>query len=288
MLSYQHAYHAGNFADVHKHLLLTRVLAYLNQKPAGWTCYETHAGDGMYDLSSAEALKTGEADAGIKRLLSERVSAGPLPEMMQTYLDIVRAQLEQQRYPGSPGIALGMAREQDAQVLCELHPAAFEALRGWAGTARRHQGARIAVHQRDGFEGVAALSPPAGGRGVVLIDPSYEIKSDYDTIPQWTDTLLQKWRGAVVMQWYPMLAKAGQAEILAGMKAALPAASGIRLTVEWLTTGAAGMRGDRTPGMSGSGMVITNAPWTLADELAGIKDWLNEHLSIVQHIEVLN
>ncbi|WP_416396694.1 23S rRNA (adenine(2030)-N(6))-methyltransferase RlmJ [Allohahella sp. A8] len=286
MLSYQHAYHAGNFADVHKHLLLSRVLAYLNLKPAGWTCYETHAGDGMYDLASVEALKTGEAEAGIKRLLNESARDLTLPEVMQTYVDIVRAQLDQQRYPGSPGIALGLAREQDAQVLCELHPAAFAALHGWASSARRHSGARISVHQRDGFEGVAALSPPAGGRGVVLIDPSYEIKADYETIPLWTAALLQRWRGAVVMQWYPILAKAGHAEILATMKAALPPTTGVRLTVEWSATGSAGMRGDRTPGMSGSGMVITNAPWTLADELAGIKDWLNEHLSIVQRIEV--
>ncbi|MHA1128680.1 MAG: 23S rRNA (adenine(2030)-N(6))-methyltransferase RlmJ, partial [Alphaproteobacteria bacterium] len=165
MLSYQHAYHAGGPADLHKHIALAELLALLTRKPRGITYMETHAGRGLYDLSSVEAMKTGEAKDGIAKI--------DLPDCpFAVAVKTVRQMHGETIYHGSPAIAAAMARANDKMYLMELHPAEFKALSvNLEGEA--------SVHRRDGFEGVLAISPPKPRKGLVLIDPSYEVKSEY-------------------------------------------------------------------------------------------------------------
>ena len=163
MLSYQHAYHAGNAADLHKHVALAALLALLTSKPRGISYLESHAGRALYDLAGAEARKTGEAEAGIGRLAG---GEGPYWEA----LEAIRERFGAQAYPGSPMIAWHFLRDQDRMHLCELHPAETEALRRVLGG-----GGGVAIHRRDGHEGLHALVPPVPRRGLALIDPSYEV-----------------------------------------------------------------------------------------------------------------
>ena len=204
MLSYQHAYHAGGPADLHKHIALAELLALLTRKPRGITYMETHAGRGLYDLASAESAKTGEAAEGIAKIT--------LPDCPFTdAVKSVRAMHGETAYPGSPAIAAAMSRAKDKMQLMELHPAEFKALRiNFEGEA--------AVHRRDGYEGVMAVSPPKPRKGLVLIDPSYEIKDEYLQVADFTNKLMAKWPEATVMIWYPILKAARHKEMLAALK----------------------------------------------------------------------
>ncbi len=205
MLSYQHAYHAGNQADLQKHDALARLIAALTRKDRGITYMETHAGRGLYDLGSPEAAKTGEAAEGI---LKADLPPGPYAEALAA----VRAAHGTQAYPGSPLIAATLLRPQDRLHLMELHPAEHTALK------RAVRGANVAVHKRDGYEGVLALSPPTPRKGLVLIDPSYEVKSEYDDVPVFVRKLLAKWPEASVLVWYPILPDDRHQRLLAGLK----------------------------------------------------------------------
>lgn len=189
MLSYQHGYHAGGPADIHKHRALAAVLSLLTQKERPLTYMETHAGRGLYDLTSAQAEKTGEWRAGIGKAVRDE-------HPFWVALDRVRAYFGPNSYPGSPLIAQALLREQDQCVLMELHPAEHAALADAIDAE---------VHRRDGFEGVLALSPPKPRRGLVLIDPSYEVKTEYAGVVDFVKALLVKWPEAVVMVWYPIL-----------------------------------------------------------------------------------
>ncbi len=198
MLSYQHAYHAGNRADIQKHGLLASVLEILVRKERPLSYIETHAGRGVYDLTAAEAEKTGEAAQGWLSL--EKDALAKLP---QGYVEAVRALNKgalKPLYPGSPLVAAHMLRPQDELHLMELHPQEHAAL---AGIFRSDK--RVHVHKRDGLEGVLALSPPRHRRGLVLVDPSYEIKTEYESIPAFAEKLLRKWPEACLLIWAPML-----------------------------------------------------------------------------------
>lgn len=171
MLSYLHGFHAGNFADLHKHAILVALLEALNRKAKPWSYLETHSGRALYDLNDAQAQKTGEYQQGIGRLWAQ-----PQAEVLEPYLQQVRRvnQGTLSHYPGSPTIAAGMARAEDRLRLMELHSTEVEALR-----QQFRQDERVAVHHRDGYEGVNALLPPTPKRGLVLIDPAYEVKTEY-------------------------------------------------------------------------------------------------------------
>ncbi len=238
MLSYQHAYHAGNPADLHKHQWLVRLLEALTVKPRGITYMESHAGRGLYDLSGPEAEKTGEAAMGI--------GAGPLPP--GRYGEIVAAVRDRYgaaAYPGSPLIAAGMLRPQDRLVLMELHPAEHRALKAALAAPN------IAIHHRDGCEGVLALSPPLPRRGLVLVDPSYELKSEYAAVPRFVGKLLRKWPEAVVAIWYPILPEARQTALVEGLAALRPLRDETRFDL------------GKGRGMTGSGMLVVNPPYGL-------------------------
>ena len=174
MLSYQHIYHAGNLADVQKHALLAWMLEYLTQKDKPLSYIETHAGRGLYDLGSDEALKTGEAQAGID--LAEGWFPADHPYIQR--LTECRAMFGPRAYPGSPMIAALGLRETDTIHLAELHPQENAALKANLGDF----GANI--QKRDGFEMALALTPPTPRRGLLLIDPSYEVKDDYLRSPR--------------------------------------------------------------------------------------------------------
>ena len=239
MLSYQHAYHAGGPADLHKHIVLAELLTRLTAKPRGIAYVETHAGRGLYDLAAPEALKTGEAAQGIARLDPD--PATPFGRALAA----VRAQAGPSAYPGSPLLARTLLRPQDRLTLMELHPAEHAAL------ARSVSGA--AIHRRDGFEGALALAPFRPRRGLVLVDPSYEVKADYAAAGAFARRLLAKWPEATVLLWYPLLPEARHRELLA----ALAPVPHLRDEVAFSARPARGM--------AGSGLALLNAPWGAAN-----------------------
>ena len=199
MLSYQHHYHAGSLTDIHKHRWLIRLLDYLTIKERPISYMETHSGRAFYDTSCPEAEKTGEAALGIDKLLHDKSAS------KDNYLNLIR-QLKDETgiphfYPGSPLIAKKLLRDQDELFLMELHPEEIKHLYG----LRKIKGAKAHIHHRDGYEGVLAVSPPKNRRGLVLIDPSYEIKSEYDQVAEFCFKLNKKWPEAIIMIWYPIL-----------------------------------------------------------------------------------
>ncbi len=261
MLSYQHIYHAGNLADLHKHALLASMLDYLVQKDKPLSYLETHAGRGLYDLRAPEAVKTGEAAAGILRARAAQWLADDHPLMR--VLTAVRADHGPDAYPGSPLIAAHLLRPDDAMHLAELHPQEASALRDAMRPYPAH------VHRRDGIEMAQSLCPPNPRRGLLLIDPSYEIKTDYATLPRTIDTLHRKWNVGVIALWYPILTHGAQGPMVAALRQAHPKALVHEVRFPPARPG---------HGMVGSGMVILNAPWGTerpAAELSRIFDGLS-------------
>ncbi|EAQ05063.1 hypothetical protein OB2597_07255 [Pseudooceanicola batsensis HTCC2597] len=254
MLSYQHLYHAGNPADVHKHAILAWMLGRLTEKPKPLTYVETHAGRGLYDLSSAEAVKTGEAKAGVGRLLSKFDPAHPYSAVIEA----VRTAHGAASYPGSPAIAGQLLRDADRIHLAELHPQEHAAL-------RKAMEGRGRVHRADGFELAMSLCPPDPRRGLVLIDPSYEIKADYERLPRFIRQVNRVWNVGVIVLWYPVLREAVHLEMLTALQlAGLPGT--FRHEVRFPPV---------RPGhrMIGSGLFVVNAPYGLkeaADEVAAL------------------
>jgi 23S rRNA (adenine2030-N6)-methyltransferase len=195
MLSYQHIYHAGNAADVHKHNILSMILSVMTQKDKPLSYMETHAGRGIYDLNSLEALKTGEAVLGIQK-------QGALLEKDLPYtkcLEAIRQQYGSSFYPGSPLLAQMLLRPFDHIHLMELHPQEYAALK------KNMRFPNVYVHRRDGYEGVLALSPPIPRRGLVFIDPSYEVKEEYGQVTKFITALHKRWPEAIILLWYPIL-----------------------------------------------------------------------------------
>ncbi|MFN4192221.1 MAG: 23S rRNA (adenine(2030)-N(6))-methyltransferase RlmJ [Tabrizicola sp.] len=251
MLSYQHLYHAGNLADVHKHAALAWVLDYLTRKDKPLTYIETHAGRGVYDLAAEEAVRTGEAAAGIA--LAEGLFPPDHPYRQR--LDETRAQYGARAYPGSPLIAALGLREGDSLHLAELHPQEHAAL----ARAAKDWGAH--VHKRDGFELALALTPPTPRRGLMLIDPSWEVKADYEAIPRHMANIHRKWNVGCLILWYPILKGGAHGPMLKALEAAFP--EGLRHEVRFPPA----REGHR---MEGSGLFIVNPPYGLAEELAAI------------------
>ncbi len=249
MLSYQHSYHAGNLADLHKHALLARMLSYMVQKPKPLSYLETHSGRGLYDLGGAEATRTGEAAAGIARAMAEGWLSPDHP--LIAAIMATRAYHGAGAYPGSPLIAQHFLRRDDQFHLAELHPAEAEAL------ADAVPGAQI--HHQDGFVMANALCPPTPRRGMLLIDPSFEVKADYQEIPRFIARIARKWNVGTIALWYPLLADQRHRTMLWALTADHPQA--MRHEVNF-----APARPDH--GMIGSGMFVINPTYGLQDEAA--------------------
>lgn len=259
MLSYLHGFHAGNFADLHKHHLLVCLLQALNRKAKPWSYLETHSGKAFYALDSEQSAKTAEFQQGIVRLWT----ATNLPESIALYLDQVKAVNTDEvlaHYPGSPALAAGMAREEDQLHLMELHPGEARQLKQ---AFANHPG--VGVHHRDGYEGVLSLLPPKPNRGLVLIDPSYEVKSEYDQVAEFLPKALKRWPNGCFAIWYPLLPSRRWKMMLEAIRR-----SGIQnMLCSELTIGA-----EAEQGMYGSGMLIVNPPWQLDQTLQQAEPWL--------------
>lgn len=249
MLSYQHGYHAGGLADVHKHAALSVLLAALAGKDRPLSYIESHAGRGLYDLASPEALKTGEARAGVEAMLSRRALPDDHPWLRA--INAARAQHGPTTYPGSPAIARALLRPGDSLQLLELHPQEHAALR------RNLGGPRVQIHRRDGHEGLPALLPPTPRRGLALIDPSYEVKDEYLRAARLFLAAHRKWPQGVILLWYPVL----EAGLHRGLAAALDEA-GPGLWREEVSFAAGGFR------LRGSGLVAANLPYGAEAALA--------------------
>ena len=248
MLGYRHAFHAGNFADVFKHALLVQLVLALRLKDRPFCVIDTHAGAGLYDLRSDNALKNREFEGGIGRLWE-----GPEGAELDAYLDLVRALNPDGRlrwYPGSPCLARALLRPADGLILCERHPADHLALRSeFAGDPQ------VAVHFRDGYEAPAALMPPPQGRGLVLMDPSFEMPGEFARLTAALTTIQRRWAGAVVAIWYPIIEREPSLGFLARLKG---------LGIPAILCAELGVLPYRGPtGLHGSGMVIVNPPWEL-------------------------
>ena len=252
MLSYQHAYHAGNLADLHKHALLAAALDYLTRKDKPLTYLETHAGRGLYDLDAPEALKTGEALSGIRRADAEGWLGAEHPLMRA--LTAIRALRGPLTYPGSPLIAGHFLRFGDRAHLAELHPAEHDALRRVAGFAT--------IHHQDGFAMAQAVCPPEPRRGMLLIDPSYEVKADYAAIPRQIGLIARKWNVGVIALWYPILTDHRHMAMTAQLTSDFPDA---------LLSEVAFAPARPGHSMVGSGMIVVNPPWGLAEEAARLE-----------------
>lgn len=255
MLSYRHAFHAGNHADVLKHLILLQIAQYMGEKPAPFWIIDTHAGAGRYALESAHATKLAEYRDGVARLWD----AGGLPPPVADYLDFVKmlnpdGQLR--HYPGSPWLASQTLRESDRLRLYELHSTDVKLLQECFKTSGR----QVNVTAGDGFAGLKALLPPPPRRALILIDPSYETRDDYINVIKGLKEALKRFPTGTYALWYPMLTKPESRKLPEKLKN-LGAANWLHVALEVKSPAKDGF------GMNGSGMFIINPPWTLEKTL---------------------
>ena len=255
MLSYRHAFHAGNHADVLKHLILVQIARYMGEKPAPFWIIDTHAGAGRYALESEHARKLGEWREGIGRLWD----TDGLPPAAVDYVEQVKmlnpdGQLR--HYPGSPWLARQLLRDGDRLRLYELHSTDSQLLQ----ECFKGAGRQVTITAGDGFAGLKAILPPPPRRALVLIDPSYETRDDYTAVVKGLQEALKRFATGTYALWYPMLHKLESRQLPARLKA-LGAASWLHVTLEVRAPARDGF------GMHGSGMFVINPPWTLEKTL---------------------
>lgn len=276
MFSYRHAFHAGNHADVLKHLVLIQLINYLAQKDTPYTYVDTHAGAGLYALDGGFASKTAEYETGIARLWTRE----DLPPMVAEYVNLIRSMNpsgKMRYYPGSPFCAEKLLREEDRIRLFELHGAEsrillenFNKLEAHAraqGIRPTVRGKRVMIHREDGFQALKSLLPPPSRRALVLIDPPYEDKNDYRHVKNALEDALSRFPGGTYAVWYPILQRPESRQFLTNLKK-LPG-------IEWLNVSLA----IAAPlpdgfGLHNSGMFIINPPWKLEEQLKQVMPYL--------------
>ena len=263
VLSYRHSFHAGNFADVLKHIVLVELLAYQGRKDKGFTYIDTHAGAGRFDLNSEHATKLDEWRQGVGRLSRE-----DWPELDRYFavLDAVNPQGGLSVYPGSPAIAQQLLREQDRGVLFELHPRDFELL-----DESLEGDGRFVTRKSDGFSGLISALPPPSRRAVVLMDPPYEVKVDYETVVETLIAAHAKFPSGTYALWYPVVERSRVDQMTHAFLE-----SGIRDIQRFEIK----VRPDGAGGMTGAGMFVLNPPWTLRDKLQPLLAKLAETLGV--------
>ncbi len=266
-MNYRHAFHAGNFADIHKHMILLGVLQRLQIKDTPINVLDTHAGAGLYDLSAAPSQRTREWREGIGRVYVETRA----PAVIATLLNTVRALNADPHkplrvYPGSPRLLSAHMRPQDHVQLCELEPETLSDLR-----AAMHGQPNVAIHARDGWEALGALLPPrAIKRGLVLIDPPFEAPNELQRLADALISTHQRWPQGVLLGWYPIKDRPMVERFLRKLtRANLPDTLVCELCIH---------APDNQLRLNGSGVVIVNAPWQLDDLLREASAWLHERL----------
>lgn len=306
MLSYIHAYHAGNHADILKHLTLSLILEHLCKKEKPFTVIDTHAGSGLYALDDSRALKTGEAKSGIEKMInssqspqsSQRDSTGendfPLKNDLCAlkssvrnlkFFDIIQKYYEKSLYPGSPLIENIFLRPGDEQLLCELHPTAFEELKNCFYNKRKECKAsgknfvEPGLHKRDGYEFLKAVTPPKIKRGLAVIDPSFEDASDFEKCGEVISAVHKKWPAGIIALWYPLVAHRTseismmKERIAASVEASEPKILDIQMEIK---------RKEDMTGLAslyGSGMFIVNFPYQLDEEMKALLPNLSKVLA---------
>lgn len=274
-MNYRHAFHAGNFADVVKHIVLARILTYLHEKPAAFRVVDTHAGAGLYDLTGNEATRSGEWRTGIARVMQARFSEAA-GNLMAPYLDIVRAfnpQRDLEVYPGSPLVARALLRPQDRMVACEIQP---EARKQLIGALRKDTQARVV--DLDGWTALPAFVPPNERRGLVLIDPPYESRDEFDRLADGFTEAFEKWPTGIYVLWYPIKERRAAdtlARRVAGAMQQAGAAPDKCLRVEFSVAPQTA-----ESGLVSAGLLIANPPWTLASDLKVILPELEKPLGL--------
>jgi 23S rRNA (adenine2030-N6)-methyltransferase len=274
MLSYRHAFHAGNHADVLKHFVQMQLHEYMNQKDTAYTYIDTHSGAGVYALDSGYAAKNAEFDTGIGPLWERK----DLPPALAGYVDVVKGMNpsgKMRYYPGSPYVADRLARDQDRLRLFELHPAdskiladnfrKVEAHRAEQG--ERARGRRVMIERGDGFQSLKSLLPPPSRRALVLIDPPYEVKDDYRRVKEALEEALGRFPSGIYAVWYPMLQRMESRQFADKLKR-LPAKEWLNVTLTVATPGPDGT------GLHSSGMFILNPPYTLEPMLREVMPYL--------------
>lgn len=250
-MNYRHQFHAGNFADVFKHSLLIILLEALNRKPAAWCYFDSHAGAGLYDLESAEARRGGEAAGGIHKLWPARAAAPPTLMQLCAAVGAVNPGLGVDAlprfYPGSPLIAAGLARATDRLVFAESQSGEAQLLR-----THLRRDARAAIHRRDGYEMLKALTPPAERRGLALIDPAFEAPTEFGQMLQALRLIHTRWPEGVGALWYPRkdepAVRRFERELL-------------RLKLRRVLLAELRVAPPGTPGFQACGMALINPPW---------------------------
>jgi 23S rRNA (adenine2030-N6)-methyltransferase len=271
-MNYRHAFHAGGFADVIKHIVLVRMLTYLQDKQAAFRVIDTHAGAGVYDLTGEEANRGGEWLTGIARIMQARFSETAIP-LMKPYLDIVRAfnpQAPLKTYPGSPLIARALLRPQDRLTACEVEPKARKLL---IDALRRDTQARVV--DLDGWTALPAFVPPKERRGLVLIDPPYEQKDEFERLAGGFAEAFAKWPTGSYLLWYPVKSRRATDDLARHVAQSVADGTppGKCLRLEFSV--APQMAG---AGLTSAGLLIVNPPWTLMGELKTILPELEKPL----------
>ena len=268
-MNYRHAYHAGNHADVLKHLVLSRLLALLAKKDAPYAYLDSHAGIGLYDLRGDQASRTGEWLEGIQRVWQ----ADDVPALFDDYLGVIRAlnpDGQLRYYPGSPEVARELSREQDRLQLNEKHPEDGQLLK-----ANMKYDRRVAVHLGEGWHVPRALLPTAQKRAVLLIDPPFEQADELQRCAQAMKESIARMRQAVVAIWYPIK---DQRQLKRFYQDLQGTGAPKLLRVELLVHAA----DNADVGLNGSGLAIANPPWGLEDELRSVLPWLGQNLGQTQ------
>ena len=271
MFSYRHAFHAGNHADVLKHVVLVQLLRHLAQKETPFWVIDTHAGAGLYSLEGEWAAKRSEFADGIGRLWSRK----DVPSPVADYLEAVRAANPDgvlRHYPGSPFIALGQLRASDRLRLFEMHPSEFRVLANNVAEAGRDAARRTLVQPGDGFAGLKSLLPPPPRRALVLIDPSYEDKRDYARALATLRDALGRFATGCYAIWYPQVQRRESAELARKLER-MPGLRWLHATLAVRAPSPDGL------GLHGSAMFVVNPPWTLQAALRETLPWLADALA---------
>lgn len=274
MFSYRHAFHAGNHADVLKHAILVHILDYFNLKDTPYWVIDTHAGAGIYDLTSDWAIQNGEFVDGLDRLLV----ANDKPSLITRYLEEVQhfnPDGVANFYPGSPWLALNALRDKDRLRLFEMHPSETEVLQHNLAQQGRQAKRQTTVYERDGFTGLKALLPPPTRRGIVMMDPSYEDKNDYRKVMQALHEGLKRFATGCFVVWYPLVQRLEAQEMMRSME---------KMKVQWVNATLTVCKPAPDGfGLHGSGMFVINPPYTLYGALEQAMPWLAKTLAQDNH-----